>query len=514
MGAYQKAEVILIDVMGRIKRELGENHPTYAITVSNLATLYMNTIDFDKAEPLYLESVEIKKKTLGDEHPSYALTLNNIGFLYQRKFESKKAEPLLLKAFNILKKSSGENSKDFIAVLANLLFLYQNNGNFKKAEEFLMLLSNTTIENIKNDFVFLSENEKGNYVRNKIYTTDYASSFLYNYSKASSTILRNNFDLQLIFKSLSLTDTRLLLEVTENSKDSLIISIKNKWQNNKKILSKQYALSKMDRLHNLDSLANENEKFEKQLGQNLSAFFLQQKAIRITTMDILATLQQEEAAIEFLRFNLCTDRWTDSIIYAAYILRKNDSVPVFVPLCEEKQLGIYFSSTAGSTNIKTIYRSDALDENDKPTISGDSLYALIWKPLMPYLNGIKKIDYSPAGLLYKIAFNALPTGDSSLLMDKFELNQYTSIRQLAITKEKKSNDNSIALFGNCSFSMDSLTIIKNIPSKQNVNTFITAVKERGENNVGWKQLDGTANEINSIKSLFKTNKTISISYEK
>ena len=35
-----------------------------------------------------------------------------------------------------------------------------------------------------------------------------------------------------------------------------------------------------------------------------------------------------------------------------------------------------------------------------------------WKPLLPYLKRVKKINYSPAGLLNRIAFHALPIGNN------------------------------------------------------------------------------------------------------
>lgn len=59
-------------------------------------------------------------------------------------------------------------------------------------------------------------------------------------------------------------------------------------------------------------------------------------------------MDTDEVAIEFVRFNFYHKKWTDSIIYAAYILNKKDPVPVFIPLCEESQLAKLFDS-AGHT---------------------------------------------------------------------------------------------------------------------------------------------------------------------
>src|SRR6185503_11132027 len=113
-------------------------------------------------------------------------------------------------------------------------------------------------------------------------------------------------------------------------------------------------------------------------------------------------------AIEFVRFKLYEKKLTDTVIYAAYVFRKNDTAPHFVPLCEKKQLQQIFDS-AGKTAtvmVKNFYRG--IEIKDRTGSLGTALYKLVWQPLEPYLQGIKKISYSPAGRLYSIAFQALP----------------------------------------------------------------------------------------------------------
>ncbi len=39
---------------------LGENHPNYAHSLNNLASIYEATGDYAKAEPLYRQALEIK----------------------------------------------------------------------------------------------------------------------------------------------------------------------------------------------------------------------------------------------------------------------------------------------------------------------------------------------------------------------------------------------------------------------------------------------------------------------
>ena len=78
------------------KKTLGQEHPEYATTLNNLASLYKSMGDYARAEPLYLQCKEIQKKTLGEEHPNYATTLSNLALLYELMGDYARAEPLYL----------------------------------------------------------------------------------------------------------------------------------------------------------------------------------------------------------------------------------------------------------------------------------------------------------------------------------------------------------------------------------------------------------------------------------
>src|SRR5208337_311260 len=65
------------------KKAVGEEHPDYATSLNNFAELYGAMGAYDRAEPLLLQALEIEQKALGKEHPGYAISLNNLAGLYQ-----------------------------------------------------------------------------------------------------------------------------------------------------------------------------------------------------------------------------------------------------------------------------------------------------------------------------------------------------------------------------------------------------------------------------------------------
>jgi CHAT domain-containing protein len=426
-----------------------------------------------------------------------------------------KAEPLYIKANKIKKETLGTRNNEYAEGLDNLSGLYIGSGQFAKAIPLLTESREIMLQNILQTFTVLSEKEKGNLMKwGYENIAAKPNSVLYYYPGYNPGLLKNNFNQLLLFKGLTLSDTKLFLDIIRSERDTATKKLFIEWQAGKAMLAKQYSLPTEKRIPGLNALETKTEETEKELVKRSADFRNRQNFLQVTLHDVQNKLRTDEVAIEFVNFGLYNKKWTDSTIYAAYILNKKDSVPVFVPLCEEKQLNKLFSnSTSSSGSIKSLYRSDPVDEVSTEISLGDSLYALIWKPLLPYLDGIKKINYSPSGLLNRIAFQALPTPDSQLLIDKYKLNQYISTRQLAIDEiETKNKSKSITLFGDCAFTMDSVSIVKNIPAKKGVSNIYSADISRDEYKASWRQLEGTATEVNQVKNLFAKNKIDTASY--
>ncbi|MFM7795002.1 MAG: tetratricopeptide repeat protein, partial [Microcystis panniformis] len=74
-----------------------------------------------EAEPLLLEALDLKKQLLGDNHPSVALSLNNLAGLYNSQGRYTEAEPLHLEAINIATQVLGENHPHTQTVYQNYL---------------------------------------------------------------------------------------------------------------------------------------------------------------------------------------------------------------------------------------------------------------------------------------------------------------------------------------------------------------------------------------------------------
>jgi CHAT domain-containing protein/tetratricopeptide (TPR) repeat protein len=508
MKQYAKAEILLLKAKEVFGEKFGENHPSYAKGLNNLSILYKDMQRYEEAEKLGIQSKEIRQKELGKSHPDYANSLVSLARLHYVMEQYGKAEPLYIEAKGILSKVLSEMHPDYAAALNSMSLFYNTTGKITKAEELLLSVTNIKLNNLKKIFAILSEKEKQNYLLNNIFILENNNNFIFNHKCASSKLRIKNFELLLFLKALTLFNTRTMLETVASSTDSNIRQLFINWQTAKRLLAKQYTLPITSRMPALDSVEALAEAYEKELVRRSAGFDSLQTELKISMKDVQQSLQPGEAVVEFVKFNLYNKKWTDSTIYAAYILRKNDTVPIFVPLCEEKQLQQLLTNTGkGPTAMVNLLYPLKNSQRQNGGGMGKKLYNLVWQPLEEYLTAITKIAYSPAGSLYGIAFHALPVSGTKLLMDKYQLQQYASTRQITSRTGNKENTRpqSIALFGNALFTMDSAAIVKS-QHKKDFSGNLYIPRGRGDCSSPWKPLSGTGEEVKKIKQLFVQNK--------
>ena len=105
---------------------MGEQHPTVATLLNNLAILLQNTNRFEEAEPLVRRALAIDEASFGERHPAVAIRLNNLATLLHDTNRPAEAEPLLLRAMDILesfRRQTGHEHLYFQSVNENFQLL-------------------------------------------------------------------------------------------------------------------------------------------------------------------------------------------------------------------------------------------------------------------------------------------------------------------------------------------------------------------------------------------------------
>jgi tetratricopeptide (TPR) repeat protein len=82
-GNYSFAEPWYKRCLEVAHQRLGEEHPSVAMSMNNLALLYSSQGKYEKAEPLYRQALSIAQSKLGSEHPTTQGILNWLNSLSQ-----------------------------------------------------------------------------------------------------------------------------------------------------------------------------------------------------------------------------------------------------------------------------------------------------------------------------------------------------------------------------------------------------------------------------------------------
>jgi tetratricopeptide (TPR) repeat protein len=531
MGEYAKAEPLYQEVLRICQKVLGPEHPDTARSLNNLALLYWAMHEYAKAEPLYQEAFRIWQKVLGPEHPHTADSLNNLALLYQAMHEYAKAEPLLQEALRIRQKVLGPEHPDTATSLNNLAVLYDNMGNYPKAEplfrESLRILQKvlgpqhpdaaTSLENLA-----LVEFDLGR--------TDEATALARQASTAELTILSKIFSFTseqqrlayldifhpyslfpflkgsesdlgkavLRYKGVvldSIIEDRLLAEASQQSEDQKLVEQLNldKRQLGQLLLQPAQKLS-AETNQRIEALEEEVEKIESQLAQHVAGLGQARHALGVTLEQVQATIPNDDALIEYLRYPhyLGKEKWEQR--YGAIVLLSK-GVPLWIPLGKAKEIEHLVR------RYGTLVRGSPQEEELSANLQ--ALYEALWAPIGQALpSQTKRIIISPDGELNFISFATLLTKDKQFLAQTYSVQYVASGRDL-LREPKPSIAREVVLFANPDFGLASGAMLAKVDDGSDPGSkSIRGSEKRDVEDWSFESLDGTQKESDELIKKF------------
>ena len=135
IGDYSSALSLGIKTQNLSRDEYGEESPEYAISLNNLAALYLENNEYNKAEPLLDEAIKIEKSLFKENHPDTVASLNNIARVYQQQGRDNDAQRIFKQVLEIHNKHFGELNPHTADIINNLAGTYQKLEMYEKSEE-------------------------------------------------------------------------------------------------------------------------------------------------------------------------------------------------------------------------------------------------------------------------------------------------------------------------------------------------------------------------------------------
>ncbi|TNF55404.1 tetratricopeptide repeat protein [bacterium] len=137
-GDYTEAMGTAREALRVAEKEFGPVHYTVAISLNNIATLYIAQNKYIEAEPLYIQSIKVQERALGRNHPNIAMSHANLAKLYSYQEKYEKAEFHYIQALAIYEESIGPDHPDTANILKEMATLYMHMGNKNKARSYIL----------------------------------------------------------------------------------------------------------------------------------------------------------------------------------------------------------------------------------------------------------------------------------------------------------------------------------------------------------------------------------------
>jgi len=493
LGQYDRTENILTEANQIIKKVLGEKHINYATNLHFLGQVYAKTGRLSKAEQYYSEALEIWEATVGKEHAFFMWTLGNLANLYLEMGQYEKAEALHSSLKDLKAKILGNDHPDYSITLDDLANLYLKTGRNKEALPLLTEKAGLEQASIIRASRHLSEVELSAYL--KLFNQASHSFFSFAWFNLNDAFLTTGtcFDNILFYKGFAQNASLKMRQFA--SANPALVGQYNSLTSYYRKLSAEYSkpLAERKNVANLEETANT---LEKELTRTVAGFGESNR--QVTWPEVQAALQPDEAALEFIHFNYYTPDATDSVLYAALLLKPGMEQPLFIPLFEEKQLKSFLPKGGDKLN------SDQVNE----LYGNSALYDLIWSPVEPHLQGVRTIYQSPGGLLHRLNLAALPAGGQTTLADRYDVVTLGSTRQLVVDHQPEGSLSSTALvYGGIQFETDnkSNTTPTGTPNGNrgslDFSTVDSTLRSFPVYESGWDYLKGSEKEADNIKSV-------------
>lgn len=445
-------------------KELGMN-ANLAHNTANMAEVYLDKKEFKKSLQNNTEALVMYQKMgmLPNEVRSYG----NIAMTYHKMNDHVLAEK---NAVVSLEKAINISTPEVIRYASRIGYIVSLKSNTPQASlNRLSLLRKSSWQQMELSYFSLSEREREEFF--ELVESDFGDyfDFTVKHHRQFPALTDTMYNIVLGIKGLSLRSNTYLRNSILQSKDTVLISQYNRLVELKNRIARELASG----VRNIP-LENEANELERSVIASSKVFSDFDRIKKLDWKDVRNGLKKDECAIEFVDYETRFDS-SSSVLYAALIVKKDSEHPELVQLCTQKELERILGNTQEKNvnYVKRLYGTKGKYRSE--------LYAKIWQPLEAQLKGIKKIYYSPSGLLHTVSFSALSGGGNSFIADNYNLQHYSSTGIIAFAANQMQLKNAeVLLMGGIDYS--------------------------GSNGKGWSYLPGTEEEVKTLNSLFTANK--------
>lgn len=430
-------------------------HPELELAIlHNLNNVLFNidSIEENVLEERLTKVIEKKKRLVG-ENDSYYQSVSNLASFYDEKEKHAQARTLYDSLLTDVEQNIGTESLLYHNILLNSSINYELMDSIRQARLFFESYLQLSKDRVRSNFAYMPENERELYWKTLNKHIKRCQSFADRYKDRDPALGYLAYNCELFSKNLLLGSSQTVRQAILGSNNDRLIANWNKLT----------AFKSNPENHADDSIRI----LEKEVLAGSKEYRRRENDFSITWEEVARSLESDEAAIEFITYELPDPNGKMERIYAALVLRPNGS---------QAQLSLL--TICNETLLKQTLQSFDYDF--------EKIYPLVWETVDKELTGIKRIYLSPAGLLNSIPFAAIKN-KGKYISDQYSIHTVLSTKDVISLKNdspQPSNGHAV-LFGGADFGLPA----SELQARQ---------KERGQ---GFDYLPGSKQEVEKISNI-------------
>ncbi|MFL5344674.1 MAG: tetratricopeptide repeat protein [Hyalangium sp.] len=510
-GLYDQARPLYERALVIVEAALGKNHPDVATSLNNLATFCLSQGEYARAGALSERALAIEEAVLGKDDSRLAISLNNLALAYAGQGLLSRAEPLYERALAIRQAALGRNHPSVAELLHNfaLLRLAQH----RRADALPLLMRAFAIPELllRRKTLSFSESRLARFLEQLRADEDLLYALLrmqldnpdVQRAALAAVLLRKGRSLEetaeisrAVYRSLSAQDRRAFEQLRSVRTQLATLSFQG-----------DGSLSPRDYQRRLQELATQGDALEADLATRSASLRA------LTTLPppedmvdrVAAALPRDSALVEFVAYTdralqrksgAPSERLPGQLRYMALVLSDSGATCV-------SDLG----STEPIDRVASLLRS-ALARRDKEYLApAQTLYRLVFQPLLMCLGDTHHVFLSPEGQLGLVPFATLHDGQQ-FLVDTYDFTYLTSGKDLLPRTQQIEPSSSVVVLADPDWSAlpqasaetleEAPELAERAPSlDQLFSTLRTNLSHRP-----WAPLPGSRKEAQAIQHMF------------
>jgi CHAT domain-containing protein/tetratricopeptide (TPR) repeat protein len=495
-GDFEQAKILFREALSVLLKSFDENHSEYGFYLNHYTSSLLGLNQNDEAIELMIKNIKISELNANTESQDYYRKKLGLAKAYNKIGNYNEALPILISYTEKIKQKLGDRHPDYGDMLKSLGDTYMGLEQVEKAIPVIDSFNTVLISQIDKVFKFRSEKQKKSFLKITNRNFDELQSIAYQLNTPNGRLNEINLDNQIMLKGLLLNNSKNLLSQLSTLNNTDINSEILIYRSVKTKLTRTLSLPFEERILDIDSLKNLVNTKESKLVKLYSTSFKQTMNLYQSWRQSQSKLDKNDVSIEFSYYQYSNkNKSTDSILYVAYIFKKDWEYPKMISLFEEKQLKSILSKQ-GPNQLYSSRGSKA-----KGASNTKAIFDLVWSPLEKYVTNSSNIYYAPSGLLNQISFAALGEKGKKTLSEKHNLFQLSTSGVLANIKITPVTNSALFIGG---IDYDSL-----LSSNKNIiqDSFLKreGIKSSRSSGESWTYLPGTLKEVETLQTILESN---------